>query len=360
LLQKKGKTLLIVLATAMGASVVTALLNLEADLRYRMNRELRDYGPNVVLVADSKSGSNYLDESLLQSLADQSFENEVLAYAGQLFVPVQLNGTATTMVGTSLSALRKLFPNWNFQGSADNKSGILIGIRLGQRLNLKPGDAAELKVNGETVPIHISGIVESGESDDDYMFIELAQAQKISGNEGKLQAVAISALGEIPGVEKDFRSFLKSHPGIDLRIIRKIAVGETLILDRISRLISLVILIILVTLFFCIHTTVSAVLLSRQSEIALFRVLGARRREIFIELTVEQAILGLIGGCLGFILGIGMAQILGQVLFQTFVVPRASIFAIAIFSSLFMMIISTILPIHRAVNRQTALVLKEL
>jgi putative ABC transport system permease protein len=49
LLHKKAKALLLILAVMMGSSVVTALLNLEFDLRSRMNRELRDYGPNVIL-----------------------------------------------------------------------------------------------------------------------------------------------------------------------------------------------------------------------------------------------------------------------------------------------------------------------
>ena len=189
--------------------------------------------------------------------------------------------------------------------------------------------------------------------------MDLKQVQQFTGNEGRFHVVMLSVVGDIPAVDKEFKSFLSGHPNVDFRIIRKIAVGETLILNRISKLISLVILIILVTLFFCINTTVSAVLLSRQQEIALFRVLGARRRQILFELTVEQAVLGLIGGCLGFLLGVVMAQILGQVLFQTYIAPRGSIFGIAILSSLLMMIVSTIFPIRRAVNRQAALVLKE-
>jgi putative ABC transport system permease protein len=357
--QKKGKALLIILATTMGASVVTALLSLEIDLRYRMNRELRDYGPNVVLVADPASGSSYLDNSLVQSLRKHRFKNEILSYAPELLIPARLNGVQTTMVGTSLSSLRKLYPNWKFESSASSEPGAFVGVRITKKLNLKPNDTAELKVGEKETPLHISGIVESGEAEDDRVFVELATAQRWSGNEGKFQVLALSVVGEIPGVESDFKSFLKSFPGVELRIVRKIAVGETMILDRISKLISLVILIILVTLFFCINTTVSAIMLSRQSEIALFRVLGARRRQIFFELTFEQVVLGLIGGCLGFLLGVVMAQVLGQVLFQTFVIPHGSIFGVAILSSLFMMVVSTILPIRRAVNRDAALVLKE-
>lgn len=350
---------MIILATTMAASVVTALLNLEVDLRYRMNRELRDYGPNVLLLTDPGSGSSYLDESVIQSFQNHRFENEVLGYAPQLYIPARLNGVQTTMVGTPLSSLNALYPNWKFQELPSALPGAFVGARLAKRLNLKLGSQAELKIHDHKVSLLISGIIESGELEDDRIFVDLNEAQQLSGDEGRFHVIAISMLGEIPGVEKDLKSFLKNNPGVDFHIVRKIAVGETIILNRISRLIALVILIILITLFFCINTTVSAILLSRQSEIALFRVLGARRRQVLFELTLEQAVLGLIGGCFGFLLGIGMAQVLGQVLFQTFIIPRWSIFGIAILSSLFMMVFSTILPIRRAVNRQTALVLKE-
>lgn len=351
--------MLIVIATMMGASVITALLSLEMDLRYRMNRELRDYGPNVVLVANPSSKSPYLENSLVDSIQHHKFQNEIIAFAPQLFFPVQVNDIPTTMVGTPLISLGKLYPNWKISGSIHSDSGILAGARLARRLNLKEGETVRVQVNEKEDATKVAGIVETGESADDRIFVDLPQAQRWSGQEGQFHVVAISAIGDIPGVEKDFRSFLKDRQGVDFRVVRKIAVGETVILDKISRLISLVILIILLTLFFCINTTVSAILLSRQSEIALLRVLGARRKQILFELTLEQSILGLVGGCLGFVLGIGMAQILGQVLFETFVMPHLTIFLLAISASLIMMVISTILPIRRAVNREPALILKE-
>jgi putative ABC transport system permease protein len=122
---------------------------------------------------------------------------------------------------------------------------------------------------------------------------------------------------------------------------------------------ALIVALIFVILFFCIQTTLSAILRSRQAEIALLHVLGARRKQILWGLTLELSALGLVGGLLGFGLGVFMAQVLGRVLFQTFVGPRMSVFVITVLSSLIMMLLSSILPMMRAVNRQAALVLKE-
>jgi putative ABC transport system permease protein len=171
--------------------------------------------------------------------------------------------------------------------------------------------------------------------------------------------VLFSAVGDLPEVEKEFGALVRANPDVKFQVIRKIAAAEASILDKISRLMGLVISLIFVILFFCIHTTVSAILLSRQSEIALLRVLGARRKQITAVLTSELLVLGLAGGVSGYAVGILMAQLLGKTLFQSYVRPSALVFVITLSFSLLLMIVSSFLPISRAVNRQAALVLKE-
>src|SRR5262249_44963607 len=147
-------------------------------------------------------------------------------------------------------------------------------------------------------------------------------------------------------VQNNMDRFASQNPRVKIQVLRKIAVAETLILDRLSGIMTWVIVIIFAILFFCINTTVTSIMLSRHSEIALLRVLGARRRQIVTGLTSELLILGLIGGVGGFVIGIIMAQVLGRILFQTFIVPRFSIFLLTIFSSVAIMLVSSLLPLR--------------
>src|SRR5439155_26466566 len=112
-------------------------------------------------------------------------------------------------------------------------------------------------------------------------------------------------------------------------------------------------------LFFCIHTTVSAILLSRQTEIALFRVLGARRNQIMLNLGAELMVLGLLGGITGYVAGMVMAQVLGRILFHTYIIPRLDILVITLACSLAVIVVASIAPIHKIINRPAALALKE-
>lgn len=356
LLQKKSKAILIVLAAAMGASVVAALLNLDADLRERMNRELRDYGPNVILVPQAKK--TFLDSGVFRDLQHASFRNRILAATPEVFVPVRLGvDTPAMLVGADLDQLRKLYPGWSW--NTGNSRGILVGVRLARKLWTRQPQSLSVKAGGRELELPVSGTLESGEAEDDQAFLDLPAVQEMNGAPDHFHVIAVSMLGEIETVKTSLDGFVSSHSGVSYNLLRKIAASETQILDKLSRMMAWVILIILVILFFCVNTTVSAILLSRQTEIALMRVLGARRKQIMLGLTMELLLLGLVGGFLGYLLGIFMAQVLGRILFHTFVVPRLSVFLITIVSSLLMMVISSFLPIKRIINRQAALVLKE-
>lgn len=358
LFHKRAKVLLILFAVAMGSSVITALINLENDLRFRMNRELRDYGPNVLLLP--AIGKIYLDQRTFDSLRSKLPKDEVPELTPQLFVPVRMQNISAVLVGADLAALRKLYPGWSWDIQAQNADHpILLGVRLASKLNADPGNELAVEANGKMHSFKVAGLIEGGESEDDRAFCRLAEAQQVSGSSGMYHTIALSALGTIPEVQSRFARVVKSYPGVRFHLIHKIALAETAILDKISRLMGLVISIIIVILFFCINTTVSAVLLSRQREIALFRVLGAKRKQIMAGLTLELLVLALAGGLSGFVIGIAMAQILGKLLFQTYIVPHWSVFVITISSSLALMVISSFLPIRKAINRHAAVVLKE-
>lgn len=359
LFYKRAKVLLILVAVAMGSSVITALINLENDLRYRMNRELRDYGPNVLVIPGA--GQRYLDQRTFDSLKSRVTKDEVTELAPQLFLPVRIQEFPAVLVGTDLSALRRLYPGWSWSvAGQDFDPPIFLGVRLARKLKAEPGNDLRIEANGKLLSFKVAGLIEGGESEDDRAFCELSAAQQLSELNGMYHTIALSALGTIPEVQGRFANLIKSYPGVEFQLIHKIAVTETVILDKISRLMGLVISIIIVILFFCINTTVSAVLLARQREIALFRVLGARRKQIMAGLTLELLILGFAGGLSGFVLGIFMAQILGKLLFQTYIMPHWSVFVITIVSSLALMVISSFLPIRKAINRQAAVVLKEI
>ena len=359
LFQKKAKAVLILLALTVGASVVAALLNLQVDLKPRMNRELRDYGPNIVI--QSKTSGTYLSADFLTRLRSSSMMNKVIAHTPQLFLPVQIQKRPVLMTVVDLQSYRKLYPSqeWILRPGVQESGAIFLGKRLAEKLRTSESSNIVIRVQDREITLPVGGSVESGESEDDQAFLSVALAERLGLTAKGYQSVLLSVLGDLQEVERELDSLTQQNPGVQYQAIRRIASAETNILQKISQLMGLVILLIFIILFFCIQTTVSAILLSRQSEIALLRVLGARRQQITGMFSLELLILGLFGGTGGYILGMIMAQVLGNLLFQSFITPSVLVLIVTILFALFLMMISSILPISRAVNREAALVLKE-
>lgn len=358
LLHKKARAILIVLAVVMGSSVVTALWNLNKDLRERMNVELRDYGPNVVITAASTPPGTDLDARDAAPFLKGTAGVRVLAGTAELFVPVTVEGERALLVGADMQALRKLYPGWSMQGTGRHA---VLGRRLARRIGggAAPARQVSIQAGARGVRLPVSGVLESGEAEDDEVFVSLAAAQELAGKPGKVQVVLLSVIGSLPAVQARYDELARGVPGTRAEVQRKIAAAETDVLDKLSRLMALVIAFIFAILFFCIYTTVTAILLARQSEIALLRVLGARRRQILFGFTLELLTLSVAGGLLGYLVGLFMAQVLGRLLFQSWITPRLSVLAVTMIASVLMTLVSAFLPIRRAVNRQAAVVLKE-
>src|SRR5205085_10733698 len=113
-------------------------------------------------------------------------------------LPVETGGKQVILVGARLSILRRLYPEWRWSGDT---SGVVIGKRLADRAHLKAGSDVILSYGSTAARQKISGIVETGESEDDQLFMELNKAQMIAGAGDHFHIIALSMLGDFPTVE---------------------------------------------------------------------------------------------------------------------------------------------------------------
>jgi putative ABC transport system permease protein len=65
-----------------------------------------------------------------------------------------------------------------------------------------------------------------------------------------------------------------------------------------------------------------------------------------------------VGGIIGFIIGIFLAQIIGLSVFNTYINPHIEVIPIAILISVAVAIFASIIPVRRAVKVEPALVLR--
>src|SRR5205807_9358217 len=117
-------------------------------------------------------------------------------------------------------------------------------------------------------------------------------------------------------------------PGSDVRLIRRVADSEGAILTRVRMLLWLVTFASLLAAALAVGASSAASVIERRTEIGLMKALGAGSGTVGFLLAAEQLLLALVGGGLGYSLGILLARLVGQKIFGA--APAFSFFVLAV------------------------------
>jgi putative ABC transport system permease protein len=96
----------------------------------------------------------------------------------------------------------------------------------------------------------------------------------------------------------------------------------------------------------------------RRRDFAIMKALGASRRLISGFFAAEAAALGVVGGMVGFFIGIGVAAWIGRASFHAPVGPRLGVFPYVLIGSMIVALLSAVLPIALLRRVQPAIILR--
>jgi len=143
-----------------------------------------------------------------------------------------------------------------------------------------------------------------------------------------------------------------------VRTIRRVADTEGRILSRVGTLLWLVTLAALVAAGLAVAATAATTVLERRAEIGIMKAIGARNALVSWIFLVEQLMLAIAGGAIGFLAGIGLARILGETVFGTPASPRFVLFPVILGLSAVVAIAGSLIPLQRAAHFSPATILR--
>lgn len=384
------KKLLVVLATALGASLAAGMLNLSMDVADKLNRELKSYGSNIMLTAGSRllplglgdagampKAGDLIDESSLPMLKTVFWRNNIVAFAPQLPLqgragpePVQLVGVwfdhelLVPTGETFQEGMKYIRPWWKVSGRwpRDDSDEALVGRDLARRLALREGSALEVTVAGKRLKLVVAGVVDSGDGDDGRVFASLDALQRVVGVPGKLERIEVSAIttpendlarraAQNPAAlsPREFEVWYCTAyvgsvayqleevvPGAKARVIRQVSESEGGVLQRIQGLMWLLTVAALAASGLGVSSLMTANVLERATEIGLSKAMGADASTIVRLFLSEGAVLGIAGGLLGSVGGVLLAKRIGLTAFgiavatKPFVVPLTVALAVVV------------------------------
>jgi putative ABC transport system permease protein len=419
--RKPRRKVLTAAALTLGMAVATATLTVSLDVGDRLAREFRSLGANLLVTPASDTlpleiggvdyrpvdAGAYLPESDLGKLKIIFWRNNVMGFAPFLDVPVAiaLDGLQANAEGNSREELIGTWyshavqvpdggapfttgisatdPWWHVDGRwfADGADEAVAGAALAQRLNLHAGSKIKIAAAGNSRTLTITGTVSTGGREDNAILAPLQIAQGFAGRSGQYRSLLVSALTKpadtfserdpstmtpaeydrwycSPYISSISHQIQQQLPGVEVRAIRQVAEGEGRILTRVSGLMWIVTIAALFAAALAVGATSATTVLERRGEIGLMKALGASRRAVSSFFVAEQLLLALVGGVLGFVLGIILARALGVGIFGAAPAMRWILLPIVLVLAAVVSLLGSLLPLGRASRVDPAPVLR--
>ncbi len=403
LLKRKGKVIISIIAVIMGASIPSAMLTVSLDVNEKINYEFRKFGANLLIVPKSDTIDVGIGDVSLSSVTDQRFINEtdiydiktinwsrnILGYAPFLYQIVTAESDneqqQVVLTGTWFAKNTTLDDGRNFETgvkrinswwwdvdgewvedknstNSTNVADCMIGINVAQKMGLELGDVFEVSYidnNGQlSIELNVIGIITSGGTDDNHIFVPLLVAQSLSDRYNKVHTVQVSALCTACPIETIAKEIEEKITYIEAKTILQTTNAEMNILEKINGIMTLVTILALFATILGVSTTLTTSVLERQSEIGLMKSIGANNIKIATLFISEAGIIGIIGSLFGFITGLIGAQIVGVMVFNSYVTLQPIVFPIVTIIALGVSLISSLLPVRRAMNIDPIVVLR--
>jgi putative ABC transport system permease protein len=254
-------------------------------------------------------------------------------------------------------------------------------------LNLQPGDEIYANVFDSSKmvqffqPFSVVGLLSTGGAEDQAVMTSLEEAQDLARRPRDYRRLYVSVLTKpeddfgrrdpnslapadyerwycTPYISSIALQIKQVLPGADVRVIRRVADGEGAILTRVRTLLWLVTFASLLAAALAVGASSAASVIERRTEIGLMKALGAGSGTVGFLLAAEQLLLALVGGAVGYSLGIWLARLVGQRIFG--VAPEFSFLVLGVIIGLAAIVtmLGSAIPLRRASRYEPAPILR--
>lgn len=405
--KRKSRIAIAVLSVIIGAAIATALLTVSLDVSEKVGMEFRKYGANLMVVPETDTievgfpgvdfgevtEQQYINESDLWKIKSIYWRNNVLGFAPLLYSVITVeheqyqqdivlagtyfnknvqikNPYSSSDPTTFQTGIEKISPWWNVTGdwitNSDDNISSMVGTKVAEALNLDIGDQytisyvtnIENKSNINQVNLTVTGIITTEGHEDNQIFVNLQVAQALTERYNQVHTVQVSALCNACPVDTFASEIMEAIPYTEARTVKQLVSAEMNILSKIEDMMFLIAIVALMASALGVMTTMTTSVIERKKEIGLMKSIGAENQKIMTLFLSEATIIGIIGGFLGYLIGLILSQFIGFSVFSTSIAARIEIIPIVFLISIGVTLLASVLPVRKANQVEPAIVLR--
>lgn len=380
--RRKTKLGLAVLSVVVAAAAIVAVVTTFSAATDGLYEESNKFGANIIvrpevttipLVAGSTSigslstGENYIEESEIPKIHTIQNNSNLAVVAPRLYGVAELGDSSVVIMGVDPEKEKTLKPWWKVQGhwmaanTSENseKTEVMVGSDIAGPLALEEGSPITLSQGDISIDAQVAGVIEStGGNEDGYIILPLTASQYLLSKEGKVSSLEVRALCNDCPVEEISRQIEEVFPGLEARSMSQIVETEMAVVEHTEASAMAVSIITLLVSTLTVASTMLASVNEKLKEIGIMRAVGASDRQVVSMLLFEGAIIGIIGGGIGFAIGTVASSIAAPMLVSVSPPPMWEILPSVAGMCVVTGMVASIIPAKRALGVDPAEVLR--
>ena len=319
---------------------------------------ITNFAPKLTIYANLKANSsaesaNSANSSSAKSTNSAKSANSVVPIVGTWFNrKLALASGETTVVG--VQGMRSWWKMLEGRFPRDLKHEAAVGANLAKSHNLKVGQRIKLTRSGRQISLKIVGIYDSGDIDNNAIYADSSQAQRLSNRPNMVEAIVVKALSppdyEVARKAAKNPAALSQEewetwyctaypssityqieeviPGAVAKQVRQVSAMQGSVLNKTRAVMVLMTALSLVAAAVAVANLMSAAISERSGELALLKALGARDGAVARLMLMETAVIACVGALIGMIAGFGVAQVIGFSVFGSAISLRPMVFVL--------------------------------
>lgn len=308
---------------------------------------ITNFAPKLTIYANLKANSS------AESANSTNSANSVVPIVGTWFNrKLALASGETTVVG--VQGMRSWWKMLEGRFPRDFKHEAAVGTNLAKSHNLKVGQLIKLTRSGRQISLKIVGIYDSGDSDNNAIYANSSQAQRLSNKPNMVEAIEVKALttpendlarkaAKNPAAlsQEEWETWYCTAypssityqieeviPGAVAKQVRQVSAMQGSVLNKTRAVMVLMTALSLVAAAVAVANLMAAAISERSGELALLKALGARDGAVARLMLMETAVIACVGALIGMIAGFGVAQVIGFSVFGSAISLRPMVFVL--------------------------------
>lgn len=363
--RRKMRSALLVLSVIIGVASIIFLYTTTQAMKEDVANKLDQFGSNILILPDTGEAMtfggitvetptqiNKLDMSLIPLMKTIKNKETLATIAPKLLVDTRIKGQEILLLGVDFPQELHLKKWWKLDGIGKNQiptaNEVILGSDVARSLGLGPKQTITIKGQDFTV----AGIVQpTGSTENDQaVFIDLAVLQKLSNRPNAISLVEAAAFCYTCPIDEVTKQLTAILPGAKVTALRSTLESRNDTISKFNLFARIVSLILFLASSLVITMTMKSSVEERTREIGILRAIGFRKRHIIQIVLTEAGILSVLGGLLGYLLGMGAAVSFGSVLVKAQVqIPwQFNLLVYALSASLLIGLIASLYPAWKA------------